>query len=160
MKLTIGAAILASGAAFAPAFVPRTHTALNGISDDLKGIQGPEIYWGSKGIAEGFDEGDIKGYDNFDMLADALASNGIDLASGDFTLLAPSNSAIEKHNNEVGTPIDADVLKYHVIPGKVSMDALDKDQKTVNGGTLTSYRKVSLHRGKGGELVAREEANL
>merc|ERR1712182_185642 len=35
----------------------------------------------------------------------------------------------------------ADVLKYHVIEGKKSMDALNSDQKTLNGGTLTYYRK-------------------
>merc|ERR1719331_3773618 len=34
-----------------------------------------------------------------------------------------------------------DVLKYHVIEGKKSMDALNSDQKTLNGGTLTYYRK-------------------
>merc|ERR1719246_419792 len=36
---------------------------------------------------------------------------------------------------------DADILKYHVIPGKKSLDALTVDQETLNGGTLTSYRK-------------------
>merc|ERR1712118_320028 len=51
------------------------------------------------------------------------------------------NSAFDKHNNEVGTPITADVLKYHVIVGKKTMDALNTDQKTLNGGTLTAYRK-------------------
>merc|ERR1719443_2582071 len=55
--------------------------------------------------------------------------------------LAPANSAFDKHNNEVGTPITADVLKYHVIEGKKTMDALNTDQKTLNGGTLTAYRK-------------------
>ena len=54
---------------------------------------------------------------------------------------APANSAFDKHNNEVGTPITADVLKYHVIEGKKTMDALNSDQKTLNGGTLTAYRK-------------------
>ena len=44
-------------------------------------------------------------------------------------------------HSEVGTPIDADVLKYHVIEGKKTMDALNSDQKTLNGGTLTAYRK-------------------
>merc|ERR1712157_706115 len=93
-----------------------------GIVETLKTLEGPEIFWGSDGVLEGYDESDIKGYDNFDVLAGA-------------------NSAIEKHNNEVGTPIDADVLKYHVIEGKKALDALNTDQKTLNGGTLTSYRK-------------------
>merc|ERR1712100_560634 len=83
------------------------------------------------GVALGHDEADIKGYDNFDQLASALSSNGVDLSGGEYTLLAPANSAFDKHNTEVGTPITADVLKYHVIEG----------QKTINGGTLTYYRK-------------------
>merc|ERR1711924_497956 len=62
-------------------------------------------------------------------------------SGGEYTLLAPANSAFDKHNNEVGTPITADVLKYHVIEGKKTMDALNTDQKTLNGGTLTAYRK-------------------
>merc|ERR1719347_2142031 len=36
---------------------------------------------------------------------------------------------------ERSTPITADVLKYHVIEGKKTMDALNSDQKTLNGGT-------------------------
>merc|ERR1712029_1067932 len=71
----------------------------------------------------------------------AFTKEGIDLSGGEYTLLAPANSAFDKHNAEVGTPIDAAVLKYHVIEGKVAMDGLTTDQKTLNGGTLTSYRK-------------------
>merc|ERR1711988_270579 len=89
----------------------------------------------------GYDESDIKGYDNFDHLSAALDSAGVDLSGGTYTLLAPSHGAFDKHNAEVGTPIDAAVLKYHVIPGKVAMDGLTTDQKTLQGGTLTAYRK-------------------
>merc|ERR1712146_390418 len=95
----------------------------------------------SKAELEGYDESDIKGYDNFDQLASAIEGAGIDLSGGEYTLMGPSNSAFDKHNTEVGTPIDADVLKYHVIEGKKALDALNTDQKTLNGGTLTSYRK-------------------
>jgi len=111
------------------------------IADTLASMEGPEIFWGSDGVLLGHDESDIKGYDNFDQLAAALSANGIDLSGGTYTVLAPSNSAIEKHKAEVGTPITADMLKYHVIEGKKSMDALNSDQKTLNGGTLTYYRK-------------------
>merc|ERR1711968_209499 len=114
---------------------------MGGIVDTLKTMEGPEIFWGSDGVLEGYDESDIKGYDNFDQLASAIEGAGIDLSSGEYTLLAPSNSTFDKHNAEVGTPIDADVLKYHVIEGKKALDALNTDQKTLNGGTLTSYRK-------------------
>merc|ERR1711988_77270 len=78
---------------------------------------------------------------NFGKLAAALEASSIDLSSGEFTLLAPSDSAFEKHEKEVGTPITDDILKYHIIPSKVSMDGLTVDQPTLQGGTLTSYRK-------------------
>ena len=59
----------------------------------------------ARGDGLGHDEADIKGYDNFDQLASALSSNGVDLSGGEYTLLAPANSAFDKHNSEVGTPI-------------------------------------------------------
>ena len=138
------ALLIAPVAAFAPSKGAAPATALNAnIVDTLKTLEGPEIFWGSDGVLEGHDESDIKGYDNFDKLVSALEGQGVSsaLSGGMYTLLAPSNSAIDKHNTEVGTPITADVLKYHVIEGKVAMDGLTTDQKTLNGGTLTSYRK-------------------
>merc|ERR1712210_423927 len=75
-----------------------------------------------------------------DQLAAALSKEGVDLSGGEYTLLATANSAFDKHNNEVGTPITADVLKYHVIEGKKTMDALNTDQKTLNGGALTGLK--------------------
>ena len=138
------ALLIAPVAAFAPSKGAAPATALNAnIVDTLKTLEGPEIFWGSDGVLEGHDESDIKGYDNFDKLVSALDGQGVSsaLSGGTYTLLAPSNSAIDKHNTEVGTPITADVLKYHVIEGKVAMDGLTTDQKTLNGGTLTSYRK-------------------
>merc|ERR1719446_1696912 len=102
--------------AFAPVAAPKASTQLQAsITETLASMEGPEIFWGSDGVLLGHDESDIKGYDNFDQLASALSSNGVDLSGGEFTVLAPSNSAFEKHNNEVGSPITADVLKYHVI---------------------------------------------
>ena len=138
------ALLIAPVAAFAPSKGAAPATALNAnIVDTLKTLEGPEIFWGSDGVLLGHDESDIKGYDNFDKLVSALEGQGVSsaLAGGMYTLLAPSNSAIDKHNTEVGTPITADVLKYHVIEGKKTMDALNSDQKTLNGGTLTAYRK-------------------
>merc|ERR1712003_233471 len=111
------------------------------IGETIKTLEGPVIYWGSEGVPNGFDESDIRGYDNFTKLTAALEKAGIDLSDPDITLLAPSDSAFDKHEREVGTPVDADVLKYHVIKGKVSMAGLDKDQPTLQGGALTAYRK-------------------
>merc|ERR1719388_633220 len=123
-KLTLALAV-SGAAAFAPSAAPKVATKMDaGIVDTLKTMEGPEIFWGSDGVLEGYDESDIKGYDNFDQLSAALDSAGVDLSGGTYTLLAPSNSAFDKHNAEVGTPIDAAVLKYHVIEGKVGMDGL------------------------------------
>ena len=140
-KLALALALAPAVTAFAPVAAPKASTQLQAsIQDTLATMEGPEIFWGSDGVL-GHDEADIKGYDNFDQLAAALSKEGVDLSGGEYTLLAPANSAFDKHNNEVGTPITADVLKYHVIEGKKTMDALNTDQKTLNGGTLTAYRK-------------------
>ena len=143
MKLFLSATLIASATAFAPsAFSPRTSTQCSAtIGETIKDLKGPEIFWGSEGPPLGLEEGDIKGYDCFTKLTAALDAAGLDLSDPDITLLAPSDSAFEKHEAEVGTPIDADILKYHVIKGKVSMEGLDKDQPTLQGGSLTGYRK-------------------
>ena len=140
MKLALSALVIGSATAFAPAAPKAAGVAMNAdIAGTIATLEGPEIFWGSDGVLEGHDESEIKGYDNFSRLAAALKD--VDLSGGEFTLLAPSDSAFAKHEKEVGTPITADVLKYHVIPGKVSLAGLTSDQKTLNGGTLVSYRK-------------------
>merc|ERR1719258_270610 len=53
---------------------------------------------------EGHEESDLKGYQKFEMLAAALKKEGIDLSDGDYTLLAPPDTAFEKHAAEVGSP--------------------------------------------------------
>ena len=141
-RLVVLALAFFSASAFVPAHAPKATSARDaGMIATLQGLQGPEIMWGDQGPLNGYEESDIKGYDNFDQLVGALQSAGVDLEGGEYTLLAPSNSAIAKHNTEVGTPIDANVLKYHVITGKKSLDQLTVDQPTLQGGTLTSYRK-------------------
>jgi len=141
--LTLIVSLMASATAF-QSVMPKAArgSALNaGIVETLATLQGPEVFWGCDGPALGHEEDEIKGYDNFDVLATTMTANGVTCAGGEFTLLAPSNSAIDKHNKEVGTPIDASILNYHLIPGRQAMDALTTDQTTVNGGVLTSYRK-------------------
>ena len=141
-RLVVLALAFFSASAFVPAHAPKVGSARDaGMIATLQTLQGPEIMWGDQGPLNGKEESDIKGYDNFDQLVGALQSAGVDLEGGEYTLLAPSNSAIAKHNTEVGTPIDANVLKYHVITGKKSLDQLTVDQPTLQGGTLTSYRK-------------------
>ena len=139
MKLFLSAALLASASAFAPNSGSPVSSALNaGIVKTIRSMQGPEIFWSSEGVEQGFDEADIKGYDNFTKLAAALAD--VDLTGAGYTILAPSDSAIDKHL-ALGLDITADILKYHVILGKKTLDQLNEDQATLQGGTLTSYRK-------------------
>ena len=129
-KLALALALAPAVTAFAPVAAPKAATKLDAsIADTLATMEGPEIFWGSDGVLLGHDEADIKGYDNFDQLAAALTKEGIDLSGGEYTLLAPANSAFDKHNAEVGTPIDAAVLKYHVIEGKKTMDASTRTRR-------------------------------
>jgi hypothetical protein len=143
MKLFVAATLAATATAFAPgAFNARNGMALNaGIAETLETLQGPEIFWGSEGVAAGFDEADIKGYDMFSKLSAALKENGVEIPDGEYTLLAPADSAFDKHAQNDGSPITADVLKYHVIDGKVPFDSITGDQKTLNGKSLTYQRK-------------------
>ena len=105
-KLALALALAPAVTAFAPVAAPKAATKLEAsIADTLATMEGPEIFWGSDGVLLGHDEADIKGYDNFDQLAAALSKEGVDLSGGEYTLLAPANSAFDKHNAEVGTPI-------------------------------------------------------
>ena len=100
-KLALALALAPAVTAFAPVAAPKASTQLQAsITETLATMEGPEIFWGSDGVLLGHDEADIKGYDNFDQLASALSSNGVDLSGGEYTLLAPANSAFDKHNND------------------------------------------------------------
>jgi len=104
------------------------------------GLQGPVMYWGADGVALGHEESDIKGYDNFGKLCGALTSFGLVDAlkgPGPFTVFAPTDAAIEAFTGE----ITADILKYHVVPGKVMFSSITGDLKTLQGSTLTYGRR-------------------
>merc|ERR1711924_507760 len=47
------------------------------IPEELAKLQGPEIFWGSEGAEMGYEESDIKGYDNFGKLCAAIDSFGL-----------------------------------------------------------------------------------
>lgn len=142
MKFFLTASLIASATAFAPNCATPKATALSAsIQETIASLQGPEEFWGAEGVLLGHEEADIKGYDNFTTLAAALEANSIDLTGADYTILAPSDSAIAAHVAAGGEEITADVLKYHVILGKKTIDELNTDQTTLQGGTLTSYRK-------------------
>jgi len=110
------------------------------IVETLKTLQGPGICWGSAGVPLGHEENEIKEYDNFDKLVAAVAKAGLaDALSGPgpFTVFAPTNSAFDGVKGEA----TADILKYHVVPGKVTYAQITGDLKTLQGESLTYSRK-------------------
>merc|ERR1711871_1346166 len=112
----------------------RTAVRANAVLDKLAETQGPHICWGSAGVPLGHDEGDIKGYDNATKFVEAAKAAGVDLSSGDFTVFAPVDS-------KVVDALTADQVKYHIVEGKVSYDALGTaNLKTLQGETLTYKR--------------------
>ena len=64
-----------------------------GIISTLQYLQGPEIFWGAEGPSLGYRESDIKGYDGFGRFVAAIQAYGIDLSTGEYTVLAPADSA-------------------------------------------------------------------
>merc|ERR1712086_1178491 len=81
------------------------------------------------------------GYQGFGTLVAALESNGIDLSGADCTLFAPVDSAFVKHEASGGSPITADLLKYHVVEGKTTKDSIAGDITTLQGGVLKYSRR-------------------
>lgn len=103
-------------------------------------LEGPVIFWGSDGVLKGYEESDIKGYDNFGKFVAAVEKAGLTdtlKGAGPFTVLAPTDAAFDDFKGEV----TADILKYHVIPGKVPLSSITGDQETVQGGKLTYGRR-------------------
>lgn len=106
-------------------------------------LEGPGIFWGSDGptMNPPKEENDIKGYDNFGKFVAAVESAGLadTLKSGEYTVLAPTDSAIDEFKGEI-TP---EILKYHIIPGKVPTSSLSSSElKTMEGSSLT-YRRFA-----------------
>ena len=103
-------------------------------------LQGPELFWGSEGVELGHEESDIKGYDNFGKFVDALKSAGLDKTlsgGGPFTVFAPTDAAFDDYQGKV----TADVLKYHVVEGKIATSAISADLKTLEGKSLKYGRR-------------------
>ena len=132
-------------APFAKTVAPRGRSSSTLMSADviptLASLMGPEIFWGGEGPPYGRREDDVKGYDGFRRFVHALQTNGIDLSAGGYTILAPVDSAFEKHEQEGNGPVTAEMLKYHVILGAKQLDQLHTDQQTLQGTTLKAERK-------------------
>merc|ERR1712072_1559423 len=62
----------------------------------------------------------------------AIDSSGLLKDGTDYTLFVPTDSSIEYDN----TDLTADVLKYHMVEGKVPKGSIAGDVKTMNGQSL------------------------
>lgn len=108
----------------------------------IKDLQGPGQVWGDLGIAEGKEEMDLKGYDNFGKFYDALQSTGVaaEIAgAGPFTIFAPTDPTLESYETLRG-PITADIVKMHIVPGKFDTTAVrTADLQSLNGPLTYRY---------------------
>jgi uncharacterized surface protein with fasciclin (FAS1) repeats len=116
-----------------------------GILETAAGLQGPPITWGAEGIAAGFGEAEIKGYDNFGMFVKAVEMAGLSdvlKGPGPFTVFAPVDSAFGGKEALLQDPKAlAEILKYHVVPQKIAAGSISADLVTVNGASLTYSRR-------------------
>lgn len=114
------------------------------VLDTLNQLEGPGQVWGAEGINVGKEESDFKGFDGFQKFVSLLQSTGVAQAlqgPGPFTVFAPTNSAIETYEQNVG-PIDGNALAYCIVQGSVPSSALGSaNLQTLSGGTLTYGRR-------------------
>ena len=136
-----GAPAAAAPAAAAPA------GAGGSVVDTLSSLQGPGQVWGADGIAVGKEESDLKGYDNFGKFYAALQSTGVAAeisGAGPYTIFAPVDSALETYELMNG-PVDANVVKMHIVPGKISTSEVPSATLNSLAGPLTYRYAVRKH---------------
>lgn len=88
----------------------------------------------------GKEENELKGYDNFGSFLNAVEAAGLSAAlrgPGPFTVFAPTDSAFAAYKK----PITAEVLKYHVVPGRYPAASINADLPTLHGKSLKYERK-------------------
>jgi len=112
----------------------------------LKTLEGPGQVWGHEGIPFGHEELDLKGYENFGKFVAALESTGVaaEIASGEFTIFAPTDPAMETYEITRG-PITADVIKMHIVPGKIASADVPTANLNSLGGALNYRYAVRKH---------------
>ena len=108
-------------------------------------MEGPSITYGHYAALEGKKPTDLKGYDNFDFFKDLVEQT--DCAKyingqGPYTVLAPTNSAIEAFDGV----FDEETIKSHFIEGDIYTDEFqDGELVTMSGHKLTvknQFRKI------------------
>jgi uncharacterized surface protein with fasciclin (FAS1) repeats len=144
-----GAPAAAAPAAAAPvaaapvAAAPAAATGTGGdVLSTLQSLQGPGEVWGADGIAVGKEESDLRGYDNFGKFFDLIQSTGVAAelqGAGPFTIFAPTDPAIASYETMRG-PVDARVVKMHIVPGLISSADVSSADLTSLGGEKLTYR--------------------
>ena len=72
------------------------------VQETLESASGPNLYWGSAGVLLGYEENEIKGTTDFKVFAAAAKAAGVDLTSGEFTVLAPTDEAMDNAGKTIG----------------------------------------------------------
>jgi len=118
-------------------------------------IEGPSICYGHFAVLENKRELDIKEYDNFDAFRSALDQadcTKLLKMKGPFTVLAPTNSAIEKFDGV----LTEELLKAHIIEGDMLLtDRMEGTHETMSGTTVTfrnEFRKTYVDNAQIGQF--------
>jgi uncharacterized surface protein with fasciclin (FAS1) repeats len=141
------AAAAPAPAAAAPAAAAPAAAGGGDVTGTLASLEGPGQVWGADGIAVGKEESDLKGYENFSKFHAALQSTGVaaELGAGPYTVFAPTDPALESYELLRG-PVDARVVKMHIVQGKIaSADVSSADLTTIGGDKLTYRYAVRKH---------------
>mmetsp|Transcript_5718 Transcript_5718/g.7206 ORF Transcript_5718/g.7206 Transcript_5718/m.7206 type:complete len:270 (+) Transcript_5718:3-812(+) len=140
---TAAAPAAAAPAAAAPAAAAPAAVG-GGVASTLSGLQGAGHVWGADGIAVGKEESDIRGHDGFSKFTDACAAAGIDLDAAAYTIFAPTDSCLESYEKMRG-PVTADVLKMHIVEGKIASSDIPSATLNSLNGPLTYRYAVRKH---------------
>mmetsp|Transcript_97383 Transcript_97383/g.145949 ORF Transcript_97383/g.145949 Transcript_97383/m.145949 type:complete len:255 (-) Transcript_97383:13-777(-) len=117
-------------------------------------MEGPSICYGHFAALENKRELDIKEYDNFDAFKAAIDQaecTKILRGNGPFTILAPTNTAIEKFQGV----LTEEVIKTHIIPQDIYTDEMKGTFETLSGHTITfrnEFRKTYVDNAIIGQL--------
>jgi len=118
-------------------------------------LEGPSICYGHFAVLENKRELDIKEYDNFDAFKNAIDQvdcTKILRGNGPFTVLAPTNSAIEKFDGV----LTEEIIKAHIIPQDIYTDQMKGTSfETLNGNTITfrsEFRKTYVDNAQIGQF--------
>ena len=117
-------------------------------------MEGPSVSYGHFAALENKKPTDIKEYDNFDAFKQAIDQadcSKLLMGNGPFTVLAPTNSAIENFSGV----LTEEVIKTHIIPQDLFSDELTGTFETLSGHKVTcrsEFRKIYVDEALIGQL--------